>query len=107
MCHEKGRPQTAKTVGLIFRQLITIGRGAEPRCMSVVVRRSVRSRTVTPVNWDRGLFRLWCLTSAAWPMSWALCATISNLGDGLWSGAVITIPWHSVRRRPPCYSSGS
>ena len=60
--------------------------------MSVVVRRSVRSQTVTPVNWDRGLFRLWCLSSAAWAMSWALYATISNLGDGLWTGAAITIP---------------
>jgi hypothetical protein len=56
------------------------------------VRRSIRSRTVTPVNWDRGLLRLWCVTSGAWATSWALYAMISNLDDGLWTGAAIKIP---------------
>ena len=55
----------------------------------LLVRRSVRSRTVTYINWDRGFFRLWCLTSGAWAASWALYATISNLDDGLWTGAAI------------------
>jgi hypothetical protein len=79
MSHEKRgglRPQNGRVD--VFRQLIIIGRGAEPHSMSVVVRRSVRSRTVMPVNWNRGLYRLWCLMSAAWAMSWALYATISN-----------------------------
>jgi hypothetical protein len=58
----------------------------------LLVPRSVRSRTVTSINWDRGFIRLWCLTSGAWAASWAIYATISNLDDGLWTGAAIKIP---------------
>ena len=38
------------------------------------------------------MLRLWCLTSGAWAMSWALYATISNLDDGVWTAAAIKIP---------------
>ena len=34
-----------------------------------------------PLNWRRGLFRLWLLVSAAWIMGWAVYVILSVLGQ--------------------------
>jgi hypothetical protein len=43
---------------------------------------AARREEATPVNWRRGLLRLWFLLSAAWVMAW----TIYILLDGLQGG---------------------
>ena len=35
---------------------------------------------VIPLNWRRGLFRLWILVSAAWLMGWLIFYTIQFIG---------------------------
>src|ERR687887_1327336 len=38
---------------------------------------------VTPLNWRRGLFRLWLLVSAAWLMSWTIYFILSAMAHAL------------------------
>ena len=40
---------------------------------------------LAPINWGRGLFRLWVLVSAAWIMGWLLYFLIELIA-GNWSG---------------------
>jgi hypothetical protein len=48
------------------------------------VRRPFASKEeVTPLNWRRGLFRLWLLVSAAWLMSWAIYFILSAMAQAL------------------------
>jgi hypothetical protein len=47
-------------------------------------RRSFTPRTSdpTPINWRRGLFRIWLLVSAAWTMSWIIYLIMFGLQGG-------------------------
>ena len=46
-----------------------------------------------PLNWRRGLFRLWLLVSAAWIMGWAIYVILSGLGQGFkTAGDFLAIP---------------
>src|ERR1700751_3567918 len=33
-----------------------------------------------PINWRRGMFRIWILVSAAWIMAWAIALIIQGIG---------------------------
>ena len=58
------------------------------------VRRSfVEPEQEAPINWRRGLFRLWLLLSAAWIMSWAIYSILSAMSDGFKTiGDFLSIP---------------
>jgi hypothetical protein len=46
-----------------------------------------------PVNWRRGLFRVWMLLSAAWAMAWIIYLIMYALREGIRSlGDVLVIP---------------
>jgi len=46
-----------------------------------------------PLNWRRGLFRVWVLLSAAWLMGWMLYLTMYGLRGGFkTTGDLIVIP---------------
>lgn len=48
---------------------------------------------VTPLNWRRGLFRLWLLVSAAWLMSWSIYFILSAMAQALTTvGDFLAIP---------------
>src|SRR5260370_42020534 len=58
------------------------------RGLTVTLYRRVRrpfapGEEVTPLNWRRGLFRLWLLGSAAWRMSWAIYFILSPMAHAL------------------------
>jgi hypothetical protein len=46
----------------------------------------------TPLNWRRGLFRVWLLISAAWLMSWIIYLIMSVLETGFKTSDVLVIP---------------
>jgi hypothetical protein len=53
----------------------------------------------TPINWRRGLLRVWLLLSAAWMMGWIVYLTISGLqgafqkwSDLLWMAVLLLGP---------------
>jgi hypothetical protein len=47
----------------------------------------------TPVNWRRGLFRVWLLCSAAWMMGWTIYLIMSGLRGGFkTTGEILVIP---------------
>jgi hypothetical protein len=47
----------------------------------------------TPVNWRRGMLRVWVLTSVAWIMAWAIYLMIEGLKGGLQAtGELLVIP---------------
>jgi hypothetical protein len=47
----------------------------------------------TPLNWRRGLFRLWLLVSAAWVMSWSIYFILSAIAQALKTvGDFLAIP---------------
>jgi hypothetical protein len=47
-----------------------------------IPRRSFNSSPAdrAPINWRRGMFRVWILTSVAWIMSWAIYLIMYTLG---------------------------
>jgi len=46
-----------------------------------------------PINWRRGLFRVWLLLSAAWIMAWIIYLIMYALREGIRSvGDVLVIP---------------
>ena len=46
-----------------------------------------------PLNWRRGLFRMWLLVSAAWVMSWAIYFILSAMAQALKTvGDFLAIP---------------
>jgi hypothetical protein len=48
---------------------------------------------VTPLNWRRGLFRLWLLISAAWLMSWTIYFILSAMAQAFHTvGDFLAIP---------------
>jgi hypothetical protein len=46
----------------------------------------------TPINWRRGLFRVWLLVSAAWIMSWVIHLIMYGMEDGFKASDVVVIP---------------
>lgn len=49
--------------------------------------------TPTPINWRRGLFRIWLLISSAWLMGWALYLIMTAIQGGFTDfGMVLGLP---------------
>ena len=49
-------------------------------------------KELAPINWRRGLFRLWVLISAAWIMGWLIFYAIEFIG-GTWTDRdFLTVP---------------
>jgi hypothetical protein len=46
----------------------------------------------TPINWRRGLFRVWLLVSAAWIMSWIIYLIMSVVETGFKATDALVIP---------------
>src|ERR1700722_4590883 len=53
-----------------------------------IPRRTFRPETgePTPINWRRGMFRIWLLISAGWIMSWIIYLLMHNL-EGRFPGS--------------------
>jgi hypothetical protein len=50
-------------------------------------------KETTPINWRRGLFRVWLLLSAAWIMGWAIYSILRAMSDGFKTiGDFLSIP---------------
>jgi hypothetical protein len=45
-----------------------------------------------PLNWRRGLFRLWLLASGGWIMGWAIYLIMEGLQGGMTNGHLLSIP---------------
>jgi hypothetical protein len=45
-----------------------------------------------PINWRRGLFRVWLLISAAWIMAWVIYLIMYGLEAGFKASDVLVIP---------------
>jgi hypothetical protein len=45
-----------------------------------------------PINWRRGLFRVWLLMSGAWIMSWVIHLIMDGIEDGFKASDAIVIP---------------
>jgi hypothetical protein len=45
-----------------------------------------------PLNWRRGMFRLWILASAAWVMGWSIFFIVEYLGRQLSGPQLIAAP---------------
>ena len=53
----------------------------------------VPTEEVTPLNWRRGLFRLWLLVSAAWLMSWTIYFILSAMAQAFHTvGDFLAVP---------------
>ena len=59
-----------------------------------VPRRPFSSRVSEPVpmNWRRGMFRVWLLMSAAWIMSWSIYLIVDALEGGFRGGNLLWVP---------------
>jgi hypothetical protein len=49
-------------------------------------------RQPIPINWRRGLFRLWVLVSAAWIMGWLIFYAIEIIGGSWTDRDFLTVP---------------
>ena len=57
------------------------------------IRRPFPSKDDPPVNWRRGLFRLWLLVSAAWLMSWSIYFILSAMAQAFHTvGDFLAVP---------------
>ncbi len=45
-----------------------------------------------PLNWRRGLFRVWILASTAWIMSWAIYLVVDALNEGFKDRNLLVVP---------------
>jgi hypothetical protein len=46
----------------------------------------------TPINWRRGVFRIWLLMSAGWVMSWAIYLIMKGLEGGYTKSDFFVVP---------------
>jgi hypothetical protein len=54
---------------------------------------NARNEETPPINWRRGLFRIWLLLSAAWLMGWIIYLIMFGLQGGFkTSGDILAIP---------------
>jgi hypothetical protein len=73
----------ATTAGMVT---MTIYRGSRRAFVT-------RKDEALPINWRRGLFRVWLLLSAAWVMAWIIYLIMYTLREGIRSvGDVLVIP---------------
>jgi hypothetical protein len=57
------------------------------------IRRPFPSKDDPPLNWRRGLFRLWLLVSAAWLMSWSIYFILSAMAQAFHTvGDFLAVP---------------
>ncbi len=52
---------------------------------------AVESEKSAPVNWRRGMFRIWVLASAAWIMGWMLYLLIDGLKMGFSTNDLLVV----------------
>jgi hypothetical protein len=46
-----------------------------------------------PLNWRRGLFRIWLLVSAAWILAWTIQFTLNGIqGEFKTAGDILAVP---------------
>jgi hypothetical protein len=45
-----------------------------------------------PINWRRGLFRVWVLVSVAWVMSWVIYLLVDILRNGFHGSDLLIVP---------------
>jgi hypothetical protein len=59
-----------------------------------VARRPFSSQVSEPVpmNWRRGMFRVWLLVSAAWIMSWSIYLIVNALEGGFKDVNLLVVP---------------
>jgi hypothetical protein len=60
-----------------------------------IPRRPFRSQTsepAAPINWRRGMFRIWLLVSAAWIMGWAIYLIMNALEGSMRASDLLVIP---------------
>jgi hypothetical protein len=50
------------------------------------------ARTAAPINWRRGLSRVWLLASAAWIMGWIVYLILYGIQGGFRSGELLAMP---------------
>jgi hypothetical protein len=53
---------------------------------------SAQNEESIPVNWRRGMIRVWILVSGAWIMGWILYLTLYGLQGGFKSSDALAIP---------------
>jgi hypothetical protein len=46
----------------------------------------------TPLNWRRGLFRVWVLAAAAWVMSWLIYLIVDEIRSGFRTSDMLVVP---------------
>ena len=52
-----------------------------------------REDSSTPVNWRRGLFRVWLLISAGWIMGWSIYLILEGVQGGFTTtGDMVVVP---------------
>jgi hypothetical protein len=51
-----------------------------------------QTKEQAPVNWRRGLFRVWVLLSAAWVMSWLIYLIVDIIRSGFRVTDMLVVP---------------
>jgi hypothetical protein len=51
-----------------------------------------RKGETTPVNWRRGLLRVWLLISGAWIMAWSIFLVLEGIQWGFKTTGLLTVP---------------
>jgi hypothetical protein len=46
----------------------------------------------SPINWRRGMFRVWVLVSGSWIMSWSIYLIVNTLEGGFKASDVLVFP---------------
>ncbi|MGO9983195.1 MAG: hypothetical protein ACLPIX_03165 [Rhodomicrobium sp.] len=65
--------------------------GREPAVMSNRPFKLERGKS-EPINWRRGMYRLWLLASAAWIMGWLINFAIEFIRDELTTHDLLVVP---------------